>query len=314
VAKALREERSLQREIPDAVVPVSCFYFVPEKSMGVLRRWRAGGVQYREVNPNGTPLSPSLQRKHCIRAFQLGDRVIDRALTQAHVESKVHQGAKLICGAEVIACRQKGNQITHIIAQTPSGSYAFATDFVVSVAGAYLAKVAERLNAGSKLGDYLELAATAVLRAPSFVGEPMLLQFFGDLLEHLSVIPIGRTRRLSIATRGGQGPIADPDHVNNDLELERQRLLRLLAEGFDLLDLPEPQTISWCVKGHLTHPAARSVRAGSRLVTVIPGQLVNDAANLLHTSPGKLGNCLALRDYVVVEVNRYFALEAKSVA
>jgi glycine/D-amino acid oxidase-like deaminating enzyme len=312
VARALSLGTSLAREVPEAIRKVPARYFVSEAALpGVLRGWREARLWFRKGRADDVPISARFRQRHRLTAFWTRDQVIDPRRLRDRLERECRSaGCRLICRAEVVAGEAARGRLTAIRAQTPDGPRRFSCDFVVNVAGASLSRVLARLCPGADVSGHFKRVATPVLRAPwPFSFEPGILQFYGDqLLSHLSLIPCGFRRMVSVATSGGL-PVPDGAPAGLASEPQRARLLGLLAEAFDLLDLPEPQTLSWCVKALLTHPEAkrREGAAGARLVTVIPGPVFGARDNVLIAAPGKLGSVLEFRDAVVAEVRRYFA-------
>lgn len=304
VAAAIREDDRLADEMPEVIVPAKAIYYVPASAREeVTEGWKEGGVQFTEVNTAHRAISPAFRKKHELSAFETEDQVIDTDRTRSFLEGKAFgAGARLVCNAEIVGSKREGGRVKAICARTPDGFRTFDCDLWINVTGASLERVASIVNPEVNLRGCFELSGTPVLRMPwPFDGDPLILQFYGkQLLQHLSVIPVGSQRLAAVATSGGQ-PATDHETVDGDLEEERDRLLQLMAEGFDLPTLPQPQTIAWCVKALFSHPAvkAREGDSGARLVTVVPGTLFGGLQNEIIGSPGKLGSILHFRDAVI---------------
>ena len=183
------------------------------------------------------------------------------------------------------------------------------------MAGASLERVASRISRVNLKGCF-ELSATPVLRMPwPFAGDPLILQVYGNqLLQHLSVIPVGDTRLAAVATSGGC-PALDPEHVEGALVQEQQRLIGLMTTAFGQRLWPASQTIAWCVKSLFTHPAvkAQEGNSGARLVTVVPGRMFGGMQNEVLGSPGKLGSIFHFKEEVLA-VSRLLAGEEEALA
>ena len=323
VAQAImRESEDFHQRLPEAVVNVGCRYFVPEACReAITAGWQQSGVRFIEDPGDRSPISPTFRRSHALSTFLLQDKVIDPVRLARTFQEQLRQaGGRAIFGAEVIGCQRAGNRILAIVARTTNGLQRFPCDVFINAAGAAMQKVTSLINGNARVAGFFKILATPVLRFPwPFSIEPTILQFFGphgaQVLKNLSVIPVGRSRNASVATSGGI-PVDDPDHINLDLQAEHREFLRLIAQGFDLLQLPEPQEISLCCKALLVHPniLAKEGDTGARLVTVLPGNMFAGLENEFLCSPGKLGGVLTLRDAVCSAVDKLLESEGRGEA
>ncbi len=317
VARTIAHEHSLGLDA-GIVHRVPCTYVLPaDGAAEVKEAWDAAGVFSRKAR-TGTEemLAPALRGTGRVVCRNTDDDVIDTERLRTLQEKALRRGGELLCGTRVVGARWKGRRINGVWVRRDGRTRLIPCDFCVNCAGAGLARVAKDLDpsTGLRLGCF-RIEATAVLRAGwPFPGRrPQILQFYGNLLEHLSLIPVGRTDRVSVATRGGTA-VTDPEAPAVDLEAEKLRLLGLLAEGCGLSSLPGPLVISCCCKALLTAPgAAGQGGAKARLVTVLFAPEVGGLMdNLILAAPGKLGNVKPFARQVVAAVDRHFGAEEVS--
>ncbi len=235
------------------------------------------------------------------------DKVIDPLVLRERLLSDLHgSGGQVHCDVEVVGARRYRDELTAIIGRTSAGVRRWPCHFFVNVAGAGLLDVA-RATSGADLDALLERTATAVMRCAGFLpGKPAIHQCYG-WRNSLAVIPIGRGRRVSVATGGGY-PVSRADEELPPLELEEQRLRALVDDTFAGVEWTDRLATTWCVKAQLSHPGTRAAAgdAVNRLVTVVPGGQVGGAVNEVHATPGKLGSAIHCGEAITAEVLRHF--------
>lgn len=313
VARAVMEEAErFARAFPEAVVPVEARYFVPELAHDdILAAWREAGVWRREDKAFGKPLSARFRRKHGIRTYVSKDRAIDVVQLQSSLKAPLRH-VEVITNAHVVGSVQEGGRLQALLVRMPDGPVCrFPCAMCFNASGASMERVMAVVNPEAKMDGLCQQVATAVLRFDwPWHLPPMILQLFGShqapLLKNGSIIPVGSNLgRASLACSGGK-PVQDPDAVPYDLETERQEMLELLREAFDLNEV-SGQELSWCVKGLVAPAAARRAEGDSaaRLVTVLNASTLGGASNLFLCSPGKVSGVVALMEAVAEAVRAY---------
>jgi FAD dependent oxidoreductase len=319
--KMLCESVNFRRQYPEALVEMQTRYFVKDASReAMIPGLPECGVKYSEDPNDHSPISPTFQRVHSLRMYRLQDSVIDRTRLVQSLQDQLWQaGGRTIMSAEAIGCRRAENKIVTVVARSPHGLQRFPCDVFINAAGSRMQQVSDRIGSHVNAEGFVKMVATPVLhfRWP-FSIEPAILQFFGppgaQVLNNLRVMPVGNSRNASVST-SDWFPVDDPDQIKHDLQAEHRKVLGLMAEGFDLLELPEPQGISWYVRA-VPAPQGQSAMeadAGGG-VRVVPGALFGGSDNEFHCLPGNLRGVLTLRDIVCKAVSTFFETQGLPVA
>lgn len=289
---------------------VPCTYILPAASAdGIADNWRAAGVAFRPGSKAVSRLlAPSFRRRHePLVYYDVNDKVIDTvALQSRQKRDLLRHGGQLLCNARVMGANWSGPRLTGVWTEAPGGKpQLHHCSLVIDAAGASIGEVARMLepSAPLRLDHVLRLEACPVLRARNPFDRARIIQAWGNLAEHLAVIPVGLTGRVSVATRGGTSVRAPADAGGIDLEVERQRLLGHFREVFGAIHLSEVE-VNMCVKCLLS-PSGDANKA--RKPTVLwAADIGASVGNLLLAAPGKLSGCIALAREVEATVDRYF--------
>ncbi len=301
------ESERFRQQLRRCLFDVYSYYFLPEVALNEnSAEFLSSGGRKRRAFEFRCPVSRVFERAHKLRTIRRRDTLIDPSRMIRLLHHQLRQaGGRTVFGAEAVECRRNGERIVRVLAQTRLGMQWFPCDVVINAAGSRIRKLADKFDSQPALYRSTETSATAVLRFPwSFSTDPTLMQFFGDsessLLNNLRIIPLGRTRDASAST-SNRISVHDPDQIPNDLRAEHRTLLRLMAIGFEMLDLPDPQEISWKVTATPTESGTSA-------------SLFKRADNEIVCMPGGLPSVLKLRDAVRNAVDEYFAVTARRMA
>lgn len=311
------EAEAFRRRLPHAVREVPAWYFLQEDSPAeVLSEIRPSAESTREGPGDRCPVSRSFRRANGLRAYKLVDRLIDAARLIGALEEQLRLvGGRTVFGAEVLGCRRHDDLVASVFARTPHAIQRFSSDALVLAAGVRLQQAFGDLGGRADLARFHRVAASLELQCPwPFSCEPVILQFFGPpgapVLRNLRAAPAG-FRGASFTTDHWL-PVCDPDSVAHDVTPERHALRRLVAEGFDRLDLPEPQALAWRLRASAPPPGLLDPRPPRPMV--LCGDSVGEPKNEFLCTSVRLRSVLSLRDAACASVERFFESETRLAA